>query len=226
MKDLTILYITANKIPENFAEYQRKVLLEAIGDYPLVSISRNPLDFGKNLIDTAGISASNIYRIILRGAKEAETEYIAIAEDDTLYPKEHFDFYRPEKDTFAYNQNRFSLFTWGVPTYSWRNRKTNATLIAPRKLLIEALEERFAKYPSGTAPNISGELGRERIEKSLGITIRKSVEVFSGISVIQINHEMGIDDRAKRHKKTLGPIKAYDIPFWGRANELIEHFKQ
>ncbi len=225
MKDLTVIYLTANKIPENFAEYQRKILLEAIEDYPLISISRKPLDFGKNLIDAGEISASNIYRIILRGAKEAETEYIAIAEDDTLYDKEHFNFYRPEKDTFAYNQNRFSLFTWGVPTYSWRNRKANSTLIAPRKLLIEALEERFAKYPDGTAPHLSGELGREKIERSLGITIRKSIEVFSEISVIQINHEMGIDDRAKRHRKGLGQIKAYDIPYWGKAEELIKNFK-
>src|SRR3990167_7685251 len=198
MKDLTILYITANKIPENFAEYQRKVLLEAIGDYPLVSISRNPLDFGKNLIDTAEISASNIYRIILRGAKEAETEYIAIAEDDTLYPKEHFDFYRPEKDTFAYNQNRFSLFTWGVPTYSWRNRKTNATLIAPRELAIEALEERFAKYPDPIPEKIVGELGRPMVERNLGVMLRNSIEVFSETSVIQVNHDAGLDDRVRQ----------------------------
>lgn len=226
MKDLTIIYLTASQIPEHFAEYQRKVLEEAAGDYPIISVSRKPINFGKNLIDTGEISALNIYKIIFRGAKEAETEYVAIAEDDTLYHKEHFNFYRPDKDTFAYNQNRFSLFTWGVPTYSWRNRKTNATLIAPRELAIESLEERFAKYPGNTMPpQWTGELGRERIDKWLGVTIRKSIEVFSEISVIQINHEMGIDDRAKRHKKNLGPIKAYDIPFWGKAEDLIRNYR-
>jgi len=224
MKDLTVIYLTANQIPEAFAEYQRKVLLEAIGDYPLISISRKPTDFGKNLIDAGEISASNIYKIILRGAKEAETEYVAIAEDDTLYPKEHFNFYRPDKDTFAYNQNRLSLFTWGVPTYSWRNRKTNATLIAPRGLMIEALEERFAKYPDKMPEKIVGELGRGMVERNMGVTLRKSVEVFSEISVIQINHEMGIDGRAKRHTKRLGPIKAYDIPYWGKASDVIKHY--
>ena len=225
MKDLTIIYLTASKIPEAFAEYQRKVLLEAIGDYPLISVSRKPLDFGKNIVDDGEICASNVYKIMLQAAKEAETEFIAIAEDDSLYPKEHFTFFRPPADAFAYNQNRFSLFTWGIPTYSWRDRKANTTLIAPRKLLIEALEERFAKYPNGTPDKFTGEVGRNRLERALGITERKSVEVYSDIAVIQINHELGIDDRAKRHRKGLGQIKAYDIPHWGKAEELLKHFK-
>jgi hypothetical protein len=226
MPDLTILYLTANEIPESFAQYQRKILLEAAGDYPIISLSRKPLNFGKkNILQIHPHRLDTIYREMLRGAKEAETEYIAIAEDDTLYPKEHFSFYRPPLDTFAYNQNRFSLFTWGRPIYSWRNRKTNATLIAPRKLLIEALEERFAKYPGPIDEKLVGELGRSMVERNLGVTLRNSIEVFSEISVIQINHEAGLDDRAQRHKKNPGPIKAYDIPFWGKAQDVIANYK-
>lgn len=226
MQDLTIIYLTASLIPESFAEYQRKILLEAAGDYPIISISRKPLNFGnKNILQIGPKCLDTIYREMLRGAKLAETSYIAIAEDDTLYPKEHFNFYRPEKDTFAYNQNRLALFTWGVPTYSWRNRKTNATLIAPRELTIEALEERFAKYPNPISDKIVGELGRPMVERNLRVTLRNSIEVFSEISVIQINHDAGSDDRVRRHRKKIGPIKAYDIPFWGKASELISNCK-
>lgn len=223
--DITILYLTVNKIPEDFAKYQRGVLMEAIGNYPLISISRQPMNFGKNLLDTDKQSYENIYRQMLRGAKEATTDYIAIAEDDVLYPKEHFSFFRPPLDTFAYNQNRFALFTWGEPIYNWRNRKSNCTLIAPRKLMIEALEERFAKYPNGMPPEYVGELGRERVDKWLGVTIRKSVEVYSSISVIQFNHDEATEDRQKRHRKSLGPIKAYDMPHWGRAEDLVSKYK-
>lgn len=225
MQDLTVIYLTANQIPEFFAEYQRKTLKEAAGNYPIISLSRKPLDFGTNILQVGPKCADTIYREMLRGAKLATTPYVAVAEDDTFYPKEHFNFYRPEKDTFAYNQNRFSLFTWGVPTYSWRNRKSNATLIAPRELLIEALEERFKKYPESIPERIVGELGRPMVERNLGVTIRKSVEVFSEISVIQVNHDRGSDDRARRHRKALGPIKAYDIPHWGRAEDLIKNYK-
>lgn len=226
MQDLTVIYLTANQIPELFAEYQRKILLEAIGDALLISISRKPLDFGINLLDADKQGYINIYHQMLRGAKLATTDYVAVAEDDTLYPKEHFTFYRPEKDTFAYNQNRFALFTWGIPTYSWRNRKSNCSLIAPRKLMIEALEERFAKYPGDTMPKEwIGELGRARVDKWLGVTVRKSTEVYSEVSIIQINHDDATEDRQKRHRKALGPMKAYDMPFWGKAEDLIKNYK-
>lgn len=225
MQDLTILYLTASQIPETFAEYQRKILLEAIGDMPLISISRKPLDFGINILQQGEKCPDTVYREMLRGAKLATTPFVAVAEDDTFYPKEHFTFYRPDKDTFAYNQNRFSLFTWGTPTYNWRSRKTNATLIAPRELMIEALEERFAKYPDPIPERIVGELGRPMVERNLKVTLRNSVEIYSEISVIQVCHEYGLDDRARRHRKALGPIKAYDIPFWGKASELLRNYK-
>lgn len=223
MPDLTIIYLTASLIPKKFANYQRKVLLEAAGDYPIISLSREPLDFGTNFLQIGPKCLDTIYRELLRGAKLAQTPYVAVAEDDTLYPREHFNFYRPDMDTFAYNQNRLALFTWGVPTYSWRNRKTNATLIAPRALLIEALEERFAKWPNGIPENIVGEVGRPMVERNLKVTLRNSIEVFSEVSVIQINHDAGSDDRVRRHRKKLGPIKAFDVPFWGKAEEILKN---
>ena len=223
MKDLTIIYLTASKIPQKFAEYQRKILKEAAGDYPIISLSREPLDFGTNVLQVGPKCMDTIYREMLRGAKLATTPYVAVAEDDTFYPKEHFNFFRPPMDTFAYNQNRFSLFTWGTPTYNWRNRKANTTLIAPRELLIEALEERFKKYPEPIPERLVGELGRPMVERNLKVTLRNSVEVFSEVSVIQVNHDYGSDDRAKRHRKALGPIKAYDMPHWGKAEDLIAH---
>ena len=223
--DFTVIYLTANLIPEKFAEFQRKTLVNAIGDAPIISISRKPLDFGKNMLQTGPKCTDTIYREMLRGAELAETPYIAIAEDDILYPEEHFSFFRPEKDVFAYNLNRFSLFTWGRPTYSWRNRKANATLIAPRNLMIAALEERFTKYPEPIPDQLVGELGRSRVEKNLKLTPRKSVEVFSNISVVQINHDVGSDEIVKKHKKALGPIQAYDIPYWGLAAELVKKYE-
>jgi HJR/Mrr/RecB family endonuclease len=65
-------------------------LKEAVYNNPVISISREPMDFGTNLIQEETKDKSNIFRQVLRGAKLAQTEYIAIAEDDTLYPPEHF----------------------------------------------------------------------------------------------------------------------------------------
>lgn len=226
MENLTVIYLTASKISKNFGDYQRSLLKDAIGDYPLISVSREPLDFGLNILDDGEKSTSNIYRQMLRACKVATTDYIAIAEDDTLYCKDHFNFYRPPLDTFCYNQNRFALFTWSEPIFSWRNRKSNCSLIAPRLLLIEALEERFAKFPNGTPDNITGEVGRGRVERNLGITVRKSEEKFSEVSIIQINHDTASEDRQVRHRKKLGQIKVYDLYYWGRPEEVLKNYEK
>lgn len=219
MQNLSVIFLTANETPVRWAKYHFKVLKDAIGDSPLITISRKPMEGA--LLDTEKKSYTNIYRQMLRGAKVAKTKYVAIAEDDVLYSREHFEFYRPALDTFAYNMNRWALFTWGEPVYSMRNRKSNCSLIAPRELMIEALEERFAKYDEFPAP-YAGELGRERCEAGLGVTMRKSVEVFSEVPIIHFNHPDASEERQKRGRKKLGQVKAYDIPYWGRAEDLIK----
>ena len=224
-KDLTVIFLTCNDLPEEWQEYQKKVLLEAIGDAYLITMSMKPMDIpGINLLQDKPRSLSNIYWQMLRACKIATTEWIAIAESDSLYPKEHFQ-HRPSKDAFAYNKTHWSLFTWGEPIYNWRDRQGNYTLIANRKLVIEALEERFAKYPDGTPEKITGELGRKMVERNMGVTLRKMEEFYTSVGVVNINHDFASDDRQLRHRKTLGWLRAFDIPFWGKSNELIKKFK-
>lgn len=223
--DLTIIMLTANRVPESWARFHKEKLLEATGDSPIITISRKPLDWGTNLLDTQPYHISNIYFQLLRGAKHAETNFIAVAEDDTLYPKKHFE-YCPPKDVFAYNQNRFGLFSWSrTPTYFWKDRISNSTLIAERKLVIEALEERFAKHPKGTPTGFTGEMGRNNIEDRLGITRRRAIWFQTEISVVRIDHEKGVDRLSRTHRKGMGILRAYDIPYWGKACDIVAKFK-
>lgn len=226
MQDLTILFLTVNKVPEGWAEYHKKVLLEAANGFPIITISKKPLDWGTvNIIQNEPISSANIYRQVLRGAKIATTPFIAIAEDDVLYNVEHFANFRPPKDTFAYNMYRWGIFTWGEPTYFWNDRIHNAEMVAPRELAIDALEERFAKYPGDSSVGRDGELGKNRIEKQLGLTLRNSVKFCTTVPIIAFNHDYSIDPLELNHKKRMGTIRAFDIPLWGRAEELVKKFK-
>lgn len=208
MNDLTLLFITAGKRPKKWVKFHTEQL-EKI-PYPMITMR-----------DEEKLGEQMIYQRMLEGAKQATTPFVGVVEDDVLYPPDHFN-YRPKMDEFSYNQNRWALFTWGVPTYSWRNRKSNCSLIAPRELLIEALEERFEKNPDGWA--WVGELGRENVERKLGVTLRKSVEWHSDISVIQVNHDGSSEDRQGRQRKELGPMRAFDFPYWGRAEDIIKHY--
>jgi hypothetical protein len=224
INDLTIIYLTASLIPEEFGKFQRQVLLDAVKDTPIISVSREPLDFGINILDDGKKCTHNIYVQMLRAAKMAKTKYIAVAEDDTLYHETHFTFHRPADDVFAYDQNRLALFTWGEPMYHWRNRRSNCSLIAPRELLIEALEERFARWPNGIPEGIVGELGRGMVERNLKVTERKSEDVFNKFSLIQFNHQAASEERQRLQRKSYGPIKAYDIPIWRKAEDLVKKY--
>jgi hypothetical protein len=222
--DITIIYLTASLVPQKFAEFQRKILVDAINGAPIISVSREPLKFGENILDDGQKSTDNIYRQIYRAAQHVKTKYIALAEDDVLYSEDHFIFCRPPDDTFAYNQNRLALFTWGRPMFNWRNRKSNCSLIAPTALLLESLHERFTKWPNPIPEKIVGELGRNRVEKNLGVTQRKSIEVFSEVSIIQFNHDAASENAQRAHRKRPGPIRAYDIFYWGKAEDLVKKY--
>lgn len=222
--NLTIIFLTANKVPAGWADFQKTVLLKAAGECPVITISREPLSWGVNLIDTEPQGISNIYFQMLRGAREAVTDYVAIAEDDTLYHYDHFHLFYPPLDTFTYNINRLGLFTWGTPTYFFKYRQSNSTLIAPRALLIETLEERFAKYPQGTPAGLTGEVGRRNIERVLGLTHRPSMEFETTTSIVRLDHDFGIDKLALSHRKGFGICQSYDIPFWGKAKDIVARF--
>lgn len=225
--DLTILFLTNNKVPAQWAEYHKECLLKAAGQYPIISISRVPIDIGTNYIQTEPECSTNLYRQFLRGCKLATTPYVALVEDDTLYTPDHFNSFRPELDTFGYNMNRWSVFTWGEKVYSRKDNKVGAASINPRLLAIEALEERFAKYPTEIPKTKSDELGSGG-ERYLGVSPRKSKGFYSENPIIQFNHDyftMDVGDSVeRRHKKRHGAVKAYNIPFWGKASEVITHF--
>ncbi len=226
MIDLTIIFYTANSFENKLSMEVRENLLKVAGKYPIISVSQKPMDFGKNIcVGEIGRSQRNLYRQILIGAKEATTEYVAMAEDDCLYTEAHFNAYRP-KNAFAYNMARWSFYTWTrPPMYSFKNRKTTCAMIAPRKLLIEALEERYAKYPDdNNYPTLFwGELGK--YERRLGVTVRPTEEFITYEPIVVFTHEHAIGFDILGKKKKHGFMRAYDVAYWGKAEDLLKKIK-
>lgn len=238
-RDLTCLFLTMNKVP--WEEFHREKMLEAIGGYPLITISRLPMEGLPGIQIRQGEEQSHdkIFQMMLVGAKMADTDYIAMVEDDMLYSKDHFEL-RPPLDTFGYNWNRWVMFTWGEQMFSFKRRYCNGCSILPRLELIDALEERYAKYPNGIPHLLAGEVGYAKVEKALGVKVRKSMAMYSKTPVVQIQHTYGtpgigkpesmlkpgdtLDLEARKVRRRHGMIRAYEIPLWGRAEDLIKHF--
>lgn len=216
MKDLTVIMMTPNLVPQKWAKFHKKKLLEAIGDTHLITVSAKPLDFGENIIQEE-YGLENLYKQMLRAAKLAKTPWIAMADDDTLYPKSHFE-YRPKTEGFFYNLNRWHMFTWGDPIYFYKPWRGNGLLIATRDLVVKALENRFEKK----VPQPWHELGtrREMLEQDL---VKGSI-FYTDEPVLSFYHDGSVDASVRDHTKRMFPVRAYDIPVWGKAEDMKKKF--
>lgn len=224
-KDLTVVYLTANKLSDHFAGNIREQLVKSIGDYPLISVSKKPIDFGENIVVDTPISHFNIYRDALTGIKAAKTKYIAIAEDDTLYVPQHFNN-RSSPGVFAYNTVCWSLYTWSkTPIYSYSERVNHNVLICERDLYIEAIEERFNKWSDDSKINRANWAEPGKYEKHLGVTQRQTELFYTDPACIMFTHPEGLSHEGLGTRKRLAPIRALEIPYWGRAEEVIKLYK-
>jgi hypothetical protein len=226
--DLTIIYITANKIDGYFGENVRDQLVKIADNLPIISVSWEPMDFGQNHVYGTPEKPStwHIYKQVLEGAKLAQTKYIGIAEDDVLYSPDHYFSYRPEDNEFAYNVCKWGVYTWTQPpVFSFTRRKNNTSLIAPRKALIETLEERFEKYPDPNDYPLKWWAEPGRYEKPLGLKTFKVVEYWSGYPNIVFSHEKALGYNNLGSRKRLGRMKAYETVYWGHVEDVLKLWK-
>jgi len=219
--DLTIIMLTANRVPKDWAKYHKEKLLEAANGAAIITISSKPLDWGLNLIQEE-YGLANLYKQLLRGAKTATTELIAITNDDTLYPQSHFAF-RPKEPGFYYNLNRWHLYTWGEPFYFHKPRAGGGLMIATRELVIEAMEARIAADPKLEglySVKEIGTSGRMRKYDKYGYQ-----PFYTTVPVVSFYHDNSVDEAIRKHKKYTPPVRALELPLWGRAEDLRKKFK-
>ena len=227
-EDLTVLYYTSNTISDYFMKNMQDQLKISVGDTPIVCVSQKPMTFGTvNIcVGVIGRSAYNIYKQVLIAAKAAETEYCATAEDDVLYPPEHFE-YRPKGDVFAYDTNKWSMFTWTQPPFFSIKPRTNMTsLIVRREPLIRTLEERFARWPDKDNIPLSyfGEPGR--FENHLGITGLQKEQVMLSVPHIMFSTTEALAFGHLGYRKAHSQTRATELPYWGSAEHILSLYKK
>lgn len=222
-QDLSVIYYTANQVPEAFGRAIRDQILESAGDASIISVSHRPLDFGENIVVDLPRHHLSIYKQALIGAKAATTEFIALTEDDVLYSSEHFK-HRPQSGKFAYNIANWGIYTWvDPPIFSWKGRRNLSALICERELFIEAMEERFAKHGDDVETAIWAEPGK--YERHLRVTPRETEEYWSSPPNVVFSHETALAFGNLGRRKRLGELRAYRIPFWGDADEVIKIYR-
>ena len=247
MESVSIIYYTSNYLDDHnpyFLANTRRQLERAIADKPLIVVSQKPVQWARMtenvVVGDIGRSHLNIYWQILQGAKKATTKWVAMAEDDILYSEPHFNFWyfvKPEfmeGDYFLYDMNKVSLFTWETkhPIFSYRSKRMVVNqLVAKRDMLVEAMEERFAKlvelrkiWEERKILKFWGDPGR--YEDGLGVTIRKTYQYSSWIPSIVFSHEDALGYLTQGSKKKDGDLRIVELDDWGRAEDILKLYKK
>ncbi len=159
-------------------------------------------------------------------AKQIETKYMAFVEDDTLYSPEHFKYRPKNPNHFAYNIACWGIYTWSSPPiFSYKGRRNNNGLICETKLYIDAMEERFTKWPEEGEIDLSIWAEPGKYERQLGVKVRETETFYTDPANIMFSHKEGLSYFGLGSRKRLGEIRAWDIPYWGRADKIIKFYE-
>jgi len=139
----TIIYYTDGHIDEDLARAVRKNLTKAAANIPIISVTQEPMRFGKNVcVGVKPRSNRSIYEQILAGLEAAEPgSVIYLCEHDVFYCSSHFAHVPEVKERIEYNQNRY-YWAPGQPEYlPARGKWALSQLVAYREYLMEQVKK-------------------------------------------------------------------------------------
>jgi len=242
--DLTILYTTDNSLNESIYNKCKELLLIAADGIPIISVSQKPIDLGKNIcVGNIGRSEFSLNKQLLTGLIFVETKYIAFAEHDCIYSREHFHWTPPNTRFFWYNLNCWML-QYSNPKYprwdgqfSFRKKRALSQLICSTEMYRKAMFDRTEiisdpAWKSFKQYRMIGEPGSCRLEKTKllaqdkklqhlqekiikYITIYKPRKWTTKIPNIDIRHESNFTG-AKR-----GSDRTFVLKPWGTIKDIL-----
>ena len=220
---LTILYTTANLVPESF---QKRVQHELIKTgLPVVNVSQATMDFGENTcVGKIGSSKHNHYLQLLIGIRLVNSKYVAICEDDCLYSQSHF--LPPWPEDLGYNIHRWRIHLWDkVPVFSKNTRISLHQLVCPTELFRKTMEDRFSRTHSEEfIENHYGEPGRWYHDKKCGVEKPWPVSTWNSKDPnVVFFHQWSMHYRKKGKRIAHGKEgRTETLPYWGSAEKLVK----
>ncbi len=148
--DTTLVYYTDNNLDAAIMNLCQKTLIKAAEGKKIIAVSQKPIEFGDVNICVGDIGRSHLslFKQILAGVEAVKTKYVALAEHDCLYVKEHFNWTPPKEDKFFYNVNHFFV-DYKTGMYSYHRRKVLSMMVAHIDLTLRAAKDKVTMLESG-----------------------------------------------------------------------------
>jgi hypothetical protein len=223
-----IVYYTDNRGDPAILETVRKKIDNSRNGHELISVSLQPIDFGKNITLPLERSRLAMFKQILAGLEACSSDVVFLCEHDVLYHPSHFDFIPPKKDVYYYNENVYKVDSkTGQAVFYWT--KQTSGLCAYRELLLEHYRKRVAKVEAeGYDHSLGYEPGNHPPPRGLDNVPAK--RWMSEVPNVDIRHGCNLtatrwDPSQFRDKNTcLGWTLVDAIPGWGVTKNRFAEF--
>lgn len=224
-----IVYYTDNQCEERIADIARKLILQSVNGYKIISVSQYPIDFGTNIVMPLKRSALSMFQQMLKGLEKIDADVVFFTEHDVLYNKTHFLFDPPDKNVYYYNDNVWKLDAKTGQALHYCEMKQVSGLVAHRELLIEHYTKRVDYVKKN---GFSNRLGYEPGKKPpRGLDNFKYEFFTSEKPLIDIKHGGNVTpgrfklEQYRCRKRIESSWTLSDkIPHWGKTKNRFDDF--
>jgi hypothetical protein len=237
-RDLTVLYYTSNGENEYFESKVIEKLLLVVGDLPIVSVSQKPISLGRNIcVGKKDSSYLNEFKQIQIGLNTIKTSWVIVAESDTIYPPEYFQF-DPPKKVRCYRYNNVWVF-YNLPPEASKRKKyskecenpafhykgySDCAQIMNREYWLKLISEKLKDFPMWSYKF------SKKIIVSKNIQAKTNVDYSWGTSdnpVVTFKTGRGMRNNTATKRHESGIFYTHQLPHWGSAKNLREEmFKE
>ena len=221
-----IVYYTDNRCEERLMNVCRNQISKVFGG-PIVSVSQYPINFGYNVVVDFPRETKSIFKQILVGLKNIDTEFVFLCEHDLLYSASHFEYESTKKDVFWYNRNRWSLcdktgkalfYHTNVPSALYASREL---LISHYQKVVDFIEANGWRSRYGYSPpkGLPKELRIGRYKCWLSEQPIIDIRRDDAFTRKRMNKKQFRSERSCR-----GWTESDEVPYWGKTKGRFDDF--
>ena len=201
-----IVYYTDSKLDPALAGPVRSQIKKACGPIPIVSVSQEPLKFGKNIcVGEKPRLYQSMYEQVLVGLEAAPVGSIVyLCEHDVFYHPSHFALLPKTKKHAFFNTNRYYCHQEAGSFLPARGKKALSQCVADRDMLITHCKLRLANWNP-----------RMAIPWRTLSSARPNVDIRHGGNLTSDG------DYKRRYYQGHGKNTVINLPGWGRPRHFM-----
>lgn len=225
-----VVYYTHNQLDPVIAQTARDVLSRSINGHSIVSVSLEPIQFGRNIVLKLEKGYLTYLQQILAGLESSDADVVFLCEHDVLYNSSHFQFTPPRKDRYYYNLNVWKVRPEDGHALHYDCMQVSG-LCAYRDLLVQHYRKRIERYVKD-GNRYDRKIGYEPGMRPppQGIDEYGYETWWSDVPLVDIrvggtmSKTRWSQDQFRNKKTCQNWIEADEIPSWGKTKGRFEEF--